>query len=147
MAFKSPEESFSATLHWRHNQNSSHMRLSKLLGGTLFTLDMDQTGATLVLDGNTYHDDNAQRMIYQLTGWLIPIAQLQQWVQGLSGPESRYKSIEKHPSGTLLKLQSNNGWQVSYQNYQTVGTLSLPENLSIKRNGLRIKLRINDWYI
>lgn len=147
MAFKSPEESFSATLDWHHLDNVSNVRLSKLLGGTLLTMNLDGTGASLTMDDKQYRDRDAERLLYELTGWLIPINEMHQWVQGFAPETSEYQSIEKNPNGTIKSMQSHAGWQVSYQRYQQVGQLLLPSDLTIKREKLRIKLRINDWSI
>lgn len=147
MAFKGPEDSFSATLDWQRRDGRSVIRLSKLLGGTLFVLETGAQGSVLTMDGETWHDTDAQRMLYHLTGWLIPVRQLHQWIQGLPGDTKNHRNITYNPDGTLNSLITRNGWQVSYQDYMAAGNLILPKSLTVKRNQLRIKLRIHDWQI
>lgn len=147
MAFKSPEENFSATLDWHYSARESHLRLSKLLGGTLFEMRINKDAAQLEIDGETYYDSDPQRLLFELTGWLIPIEQMHLWTQGIIDKKQYHPTVNRKDNGQLLDFTSADGWQVTYKSYKQQDALQLPENIIIQRDSLRIRLRINEWAI
>lgn len=146
IAFKSPEEKFSASMTWQQNNQDYLLRLSKLIGGTLLTMQKSGERVLLEVDDNTFTDTNAERLIYQNTGWIIPVEDLKFWVSGRLNPDgSAVKSQQRDDNGRLWSFTSDNGWRVKYQNYKVFSGTALPHNILLSKNKLQLKIRITNW--
>lgn len=146
MAFKSPEEKFSATLNWQQAPDQSEFRLSKLIGGTLMLLKEQPGGANLEIDDEIYWDTDASALLNRITGWEIPVNDIRFWITGRLNPNNNGKSnVKKDDTGRIWHIDSPDGWQIHYKNYKIFNGRSLPYNVVIKKQEIELKLRVNDW--
>ncbi len=153
MAIRNQQEAVSATLIWKNDDDKFHFRLTNLLGITLADLRVDNQGATLVADGETYHDTDAGRLVEEVTGLPIPLNDLLVWIKGLPQPGDRYELNDKGLVSALWPAcDTCNGWQVSYANFgeETVSNASvwLPHNIVMTRAqqpDILLKIRITQW--
>lgn len=146
IAFKSPEDKFSASLHWQQQQLDYQLRLSKLIGGTLLYMEQINSKVLLKVDDNTFVDINAERLIYEKTGWQIPVADFKYWISGRLNPDSiAVSELKRDDNGRIWSFTSATGWRVKYQNYKVFSGMALPHNLVLINGELQLKLRINDW--
>lgn len=82
-------------------------------------------------------------MIEQL-GWYVPVEGLKYWVKAIAIPNIEYKS--KLNQNNLLDTLEQNGWDISYRNYQFVDSkYPLPSKIRMSRDGLIIKIVIKSW--
>lgn len=146
IAFKTPEDKFSASMQWQQNQEDYQLRLSKLIGGTLLLLESQNDSVVLEFDGKTYQDYNAERLLWRVTGWTLPVADFKYWIAGTLNPQSPPPSaLKQDETSRLWAFTSADNWQVQYKNYKVFSGRAMPHNLTIKKDGIELKLRVSDW--
>ena len=149
LAIKHPDQSLSANLRWQTQQPDFEFRLSNFLGITLVDMQNTRDGAVLEADGEIYTDPSASLLLYQMTGWDIPVNQLLSWIKGVPKTGDIYQ-LDEHGLVSELKpaCQQCAGWIVSYSRYQQVDDVWLPHALTLT-NPLQpdhsIKIRIYKW--
>ncbi len=93
-------------------------------------------------DGTQFLADPEAWMLANL-GWSIPISDLRHWTLGLPAP-GPLQNLSTDAEGQLLGLQQN-GWNIRYDSYQTVGQLQLPRKLEARTDQARLRLLIDQW--
>ncbi len=133
----------SARLNWQQRGDDYDLILTSLIGTTIMELHRRQ-GRTEIVDdqGIRHSDSDSEALVYRLTGWPIPIAQLPTWIKGLPGNASYQLAAD----GRLESLQDHQ-WQIHYQNYARNRLWLLPTALTLQGPQTTIKLRINEWQI
>jgi outer membrane lipoprotein LolB len=106
-------------------------------------IDGAATGVSVrTRDGVQYLADPAAWMQANL-GWSIPIDDLRHWALGLPAP-GPVGNFSLDANNQLLNLQQN-GWNIRYDSYQTVGQLDLPRKLEARTDQARLRLLIDQW--
>ncbi|AWL11499.1 Outer-membrane lipoprotein LolB [Saliniradius amylolyticus] len=142
LAYRGPEERFSANLNWQQWGPDYRFRLSTFIGTSLMDMQRRGKSVALTLDEQTYRHRHAGTLLENLTGWPIPVEQLPHWIKG-----SSMGAIERQISdnGLLQRLQSSTDWQVTYDDYRQLGDYVLPYSLRLTHQNHLIKIRINQW--
>ncbi|CAG9296291.1 lipoprotein insertase outer membrane protein LolB [Celerinatantimonas diazotrophica] len=143
IAFITPKIRRRADLFWQHRKTSDQLILTGPFGQQLLTAMITPQGATIVADGKTYRGPDSSQLIYQLTGWQLPINRLPAWLIGL--PNSA--DYQLNAQNRLGKVTSNDGWILSYQGYMQVGNYVLPQKLNATSANTRLKLIIDNWKV
>ncbi|WP_245560575.1 lipoprotein insertase outer membrane protein LolB [Colwellia piezophila] len=151
IAFIETNNRNSASLNWQvdENNNSQRLSLTSYLGINVLQLNSKGNNHTLKVDGKTYQGNDLAALTYSLTGLILPTKALSFWLKGIAYQESdiiSYDEITQLPK-TLSSHYNNELWQVSYSRYQQVANYSLATKISIKKEGLLIKIAINEWSI
>ncbi|MFT7053149.1 MAG: outer membrane lipoprotein LolB [Psychromonas sp.] len=148
VAIITPEKRHSLNIYWQQSGENFHITLSSFLGSTILDVKKTALGTQIIDDqGKIYVGKNAQTLITQLSGIELPIDVLQQWIKG-------------NPSGALYQLDENNqlvsltgeddkndSWSIDYKDYKRVQKTSLPHQLQLRRQDLRIKFAIRKWLL
>jgi outer membrane lipoprotein LolB len=136
----------SAYVNWQQRGQEMEFKLTNLLGINLATLNYNNTLATLQADGKTYSDPSASYLIYQITGWDVPILPLGSWIKGAASTDGREyyglannfnlqdktnntkltapkrQLITRFENGLIKQLipkcSGCDAWQIDYQDYQ-----------------------------
>ena len=95
LALREPEKSMSANLRWQVSDPLFTFRLSNFLGVTLVDMEQSLDGARLEADDEIYTDPSATALLYQTTGWDIPLDQLLSWVKGVPRAGDKYSLNDK----------------------------------------------------
>jgi outer membrane lipoprotein LolB len=88
--------------------------------------------------------ENAQQLLHQRIGWLLPIESLEHWVLGRPDPgaDSKY---DIDPDGRLVRL-SQFGWTVEYKSYLTATPgYELPRKIFARNENIGLRLVIDQW--
>tara|TARA_B100000519_G_scaffold37586_2_gene27438 strand:- start:5397 stop:5999 length:603 start_codon:yes stop_codon:yes gene_type:complete len=149
LALREPEKSVSANLRWQVSDPLFTFRLSNFLGVTLVDMEQTADGARLEADDEVYTDPSATALLYQTTGWDIPLDQLLSWVKGVPRAGDEYTLND---NGLLKQLMPGclqcAGWQVDYAQYGQVDEVFLPHNIKLTNTAQPeqwIKIRISQW--
>ncbi|GIU43947.1 lipoprotein insertase outer membrane protein LolB [Shewanella colwelliana] len=146
LAVRTSDDKFSTNLYWLHTQASNELRLTTMLGTTVMSLTSDSTGSTLELDGKTYHDADAERLLKRLTGWSIPVATLPLWITGQISPSDELLSQDEQLRPISARsTNSPSPWQVTFNSWQVQSGAQLPRLLQLSRDDVRLKIQINQW--
>lgn len=151
IGLRSQSRSGSATLLWDETPASRKLRLLGPLGGGTIHLQQDNSGVTLQdSKGKRWQAENAAELIYQVTGWQIPVSALRWWVLGLTEPGSDAEySLDESQHLVSVRQQ---GWQVTLGQYNQFGEYQLPTNIVLENESgpedeqyVRARLIIKDW--
>jgi len=151
LAFIQAKKRESANIFWHiDNANQSQqLALTSYLGINVLSLSSKDGVHTLEVDGESYQSLDLEQLIYELTELTLPIKAMHYWVKGLRYSETddiEYDPIGQNPS-LLTSFYNGLLWQISYADYQMVNGYPLAKKITIKQNGLTIKIRINKWTI
>ncbi|MDR0807398.1 MAG: lipoprotein insertase outer membrane protein LolB [Enterobacteriaceae bacterium] len=122
--------------------------LTNPLGNTVMELNVQPNLAQLTDDkGQHYVSDDAEKMIQELTGMMIPLNNMRLWMLGLPADA---KNFTLSPEARLQKISLKQGgqdWTVEYRSYDTKIQPPLPSHLEIVHDEERIKLKMDDWIL
>lgn len=142
----SPEGRDSVNINWQQSTDNFHIILTAALG--ISVLDINKTDEnTVIIDGETYQSEDLDMLITELSGMVLPIEELQQWIKGNPSGAS-YQLDENKQLVSLLGGQQSTGlWLISYSDFRYVNNINLPHNLQLTRGDLRLKFKISRWEI
>lgn len=141
LAIITAKEKGSARLNWQQNGDDYRLNLTSIIGTHILELTRHDGRLTLTdRDGQTHQSQNAAELVYQLTGWELPVDGLPLWIKGLPG-EARYTL---NPDKSLASV-TDGLWQIDYQQYRDQDGYRLPHQIALQGEGTRIKLQINEW--
>ncbi|WP_347254807.1 lipoprotein insertase outer membrane protein LolB [Leminorella grimontii] len=146
-AYLTDSQKLYARFFWQQQTPEQYrLVLTNPLGNTVMELNVQPGMVQLVDDkGQRYVSDNAEKMIFELTGMTIPLENMRQWMIGLPADA---KDLTFTPEGQLKKItldQNGQRWTVEYRNYDTKAQPALPGLIEISHGDERIKLKMDDW--
>jgi outer membrane lipoprotein LolB len=86
-----------------------------------------------------------EQLMQRNLGWSLPVPSLWYWARGLPAPGPN-QGIKYDQYGHLVYLQQN-GWRVSYQGYQTVNGVDLPQIVELHRGDISARIVFKQWAI
>jgi outer membrane lipoprotein LolB len=148
LGFKNPERKQSADFRWQQTQQQYQLNLNSIIGTSLLNMKGDEKGATLTTDDKTYQNSDPSYLIWQVTGWQIPVEKLRFWIKGQHRSKDKVKTSEQGWINQLQPICDNcKNWLINYDNYKLVNNVWLPHKVvlhnSVDNNQLLI--RINEW--
>ncbi|WP_025819244.1 lipoprotein insertase outer membrane protein LolB [Shewanella marina] len=145
IAIKTPDDNVSTNLYWLHSPQNNQLKLITMLGTTALSLTDNQQGASLDVDGHTYHNKDAQQLLNQVSGWDIPLTELPMWVTGQATANDHI--ISRNQQGQIKQLQSDDPlpWHIDYRSWQQQSGATIPRLMIIRRGQLQIKIQVNQW--
>jgi outer membrane lipoprotein LolB len=130
VALRSAHDGGQASLHWVRAADQQVIDLRGPLGRGLVRLSQDAQGATLLDDNQrTYTAGNAEALLFETTGWHIPLDGLPYWVRGVPIPGAPLR-LQLDDYGRLAVLWQS-GWEVRFLAYTRVGVHDLPSRLTL----------------
>lgn len=141
----SSELDLRADLRWRQSPGGVFdMRLSGPFGAGAVELHGDANGGVQIKtpEGTQYTRD-PEGWIRTRYGWTLPIRGLRYWALGVPAPGSQAQWT-LDPKGRAATL-TQNGWQISYPDYQAAGRIDLPRRFDASNGQLRLKLIVDRW--
>lgn len=94
------------------------------------------------LEDGPWEGVDAQALLWQATGWLIPIDALTAWVRGIRADSPA--QMEFAPDGLPAEL-TQAGWTVSYRDWDRRREPAMPVRVFASRGSDRVRLQIDDW--
>jgi outer membrane lipoprotein LolB len=98
---------------------------------------------TLWKSNGNYTAPTPEQLMQQQLGWYLPISNMYYWVRGLPAAGIPAKQFYDHYGHLALLRQQ--GWQIQFQAFQTVGNVDLPRQIMMENDQLRIKLVVKQW--
>ncbi len=130
VALRSANDGGQASLRWEHTPVGQTIDLSGPLGRGLVRLQQDERGVRL-LDGaqQVTTAENAEALLFNATGWHIPLEGLHYWIRGVPVPGVP-QHLELDDQGRLAVLWQS-GWEVRFLSYTRFGDHDLPNRLTL----------------
>jgi outer membrane lipoprotein LolB len=137
------DKSYSGRLSWQHAGVNNELLLTSPFGQGLAEITTSANGARLTTsDGKTYSAADAETLTQQVLGYLLPLAQLTEWVRGQVLDADVISERDVH--GRPLRLRHKD-WSIDY-GYGSDDPQALPDRIFAERaGGLELRLRIDEW--
>jgi outer membrane lipoprotein LolB len=150
LGFKTPEKKpQSANFRWQQTLQTYQLNLFvPIIATSLLTMKGDKNGVTLITDDNIYQDSDPSRLIWQETGWQIPVEKLRFWIKGQHQNNDHVITSEQGWVSQLQPICNNcENWLINYDNYKLVNKIWLPHKVVLKNslNNSQLLIRINTW--
>ncbi len=141
MAIITSQQKGSARIFWQQQGDDYHLSLTSLVGTHILDVSAKEGQITL-LDpmGRRHKSQDAPGLIYQLTGWHIPLTQLATWVKGIPGQAQ----FELNPDNSVARVREGD-WQITYSDYRDQQGYRLPHILLMTGKDTHLKLQVNQW--
>lgn len=137
-------DGWSASLRWQQQGDSYDILLSGAFGQGAVRIHGDATAAVLEsADQPPRIAADPEALMDEALGWHVPVSGLKYWLTGRPAPqESDLQVVDG--LGHLSRLQQL-GWEVSYNRYDHVDGVTLPDKLEMSNSRLRVRLVIDQW--
>jgi outer membrane lipoprotein LolB len=151
VSVKEGRDGFSGGVQWRHLQDSDQILLLSPIGQAVGQIERTADGVSLITaEQEHYYADNVEELTERVLGWRLPLSGLQYWVQGTNSPDTP-SEIDLDIAGRVAAVRQN-GWEITYAGYSPVVAAETPQSeaararlLTLNRDGLRIRLVIDEW--
>lgn len=145
IAIQKEKQGWTASFHWRQDQQDYLLRVFAPLGRGSYQISGDADGAVMQTANNSIvHADDPETLLREKLGWNIPLSALKYWVRGLPEPGKKNVSLLLDEKGRLAEL-SQSGWLVRFSRYIRSGEYELPAKISMQNNNMKVRLVIKDW--
>jgi outer membrane lipoprotein LolB len=144
LALRSDARSESARITWEQKLLNSRLQLSGPLG--VNNTVMESNGHTLTVyqgEQATRIDISTPEAVERNTGWRLPLGALPHWLKGVPAPN--YPVFDIQSDNQLLQNFRQDGWQVSYTQYQEFAGYTLPTRMDITQDDTRVRVLIRHW--
>jgi outer membrane lipoprotein LolB len=133
-------QGWQASLSWRQLDTTAELHLAGPLGVGATSLRFGPQG--LSVDGTAPRDDIGEALQARL-GVALPLASLRYWLLGVPDPGSDAVVTRNDADRASRMVQA--GWTIDIGRYMAVAGDSLPAQLSLQRDAVRVKLAIDRW--
>lgn len=129
---------------WTQEAETFRLRVSGPLGQGGFLLSGNERSVQL-LDAaqQTYVAPDADTLLTDVTGWILPVSGMRYWVRGIPDPAMQFEA-EVNAEGRLEQL-SQAGWIIRYTGYHTTGDGRWPARLALVRDDVSVRMVIDQW--
>lgn len=138
------EHALHGSFEWQQARQVTRVTLRSPLGQIVAVIEVSPQGATLTKAGEVTHSAaDVDALTAQVLGWPLPVAHLQDWLQGFVRDGSgQLQSVQ--PEGTQ-RLRTVDGWQLQVAGWQINSALVHPKRIDLERDteeAGRVALRI-----
>ena len=99
------------------------------------------------VDGGPRQGADAGQLLFETTGWEIPVQALAYWIRGQAAPTLAPARLAYGADGQLSQLQQG-GWTIDFTAWQPPaadGTPALPARIEAQRGDARVRLIVDTW--
>jgi outer membrane lipoprotein LolB len=133
----------SGRIEWTQDGEDFDVRLSAPVTRQSWRLRRTQGVARLEgLEGGVREGADAEGLLYEATGWRLPVADMAAWVRGARGASSP-ATVESDANGLPRRIRQD-GWQVDYPAW-TTDAPPLPARVDATQGAARVRLAIESW--
>lgn len=148
MAVSDGQEGAQLALTWWARAGVNDIQVRTSLGGPRWQLVYgDGLARFSGTDVVAQTGSDVEALLFEATGWPLPIERLRYWLWGLAAPND--EGILRGQDGQLISLQAQ-GWWVALSDYRPVsvdsdGWVMLPGEIELHRPPYRIRVVTERW--
>ena len=133
----------SGRIEWSQHGSDFDIRLSAPITRQSWRLVRQGAQVRLEgLDGGTREGDDAQALLQQAVGWVVPVDALAAWARGSRAGLGA--TLEFGADG-LPAFLSEQGWAVEYRAWTPGSAPALPKKVFANQGASRVKLQVDHW--
>ena len=137
----------SGRIEWHQDGQRFEVALSAPITRQSWRLSGDPGVARLEgLGSGPREGTDAETLLRDATGWVIPVAALASWVRGAADPGLSPATLQFGADGHLARLQQV-GWTIDYADWQPQPALGidLPHRLNVSQGNAKVRLVVDQW--
>lgn len=139
-------QGFNAGLRWTQSAAVTHLALTGPLGAGGVEVTADGDDLSVVTSSGKHLDAaEARTELADKLGFEPPLTSLRYWVLGVPDPDAP-ASVRLDSQQRLTQL-TQNGWQVDYSAYMSVGAEWLPRLMTLRRENVRVRMVVDGWQL
>ncbi|MGD8594066.1 MAG: lipoprotein insertase outer membrane protein LolB [Gammaproteobacteria bacterium] len=148
LSLKTHNEAWTGKVRWRQSGEEFRLHFNSPTGqGAVQLMSNPQFGVEMrAAEGGVFYADDAETLLYDHTGWRLPVSGLRLWVMGLPDGNREISQLRFDEIGRIQLLEQYH-WQIQYLQYQQVGALDLPRKISLQNDKLDLRIVIDQWEI
>lgn len=140
------KQGFNAGLRWQQSGAVTSLALTGPLGAGGVQVTADGGNLSVVTsNGKHLGDSEARAELQDKLGFEPPLASLRYWVLGVPDPAAPV-SVQLDSQQRLTSL-TQGGWQIDYGSYMSVGAEWLPRLMTLRREGVRVRVVVDGWQL
>ncbi len=133
----------SGRIDWTQHGSDFDIRLSAPITRQSWRLSKQGSLVRLEgLDGGPREGTDAQTLLQQAVGWVVPVDALSAWVRGARGTAP---SILQFDTVGLPSLLDQHGWAVEYRTWTTDTQPPLPKKIFAAQGASHVRLQVDRW--
>ncbi|MEO1888760.1 MAG: lipoprotein insertase outer membrane protein LolB [Cycloclasticus sp.] len=142
LSVRNKKESWLTSLSWKHKDSINQLTLSTSLGGIVAKLAYSKERVWVSdSDGNMHEASGAD--LQSMFGYSPPLRHLHFWITGVPSPNLM---IENEISDSLgVHSFKQDGWDVKLERFSLFADVVLPARVTLFKDGLKIKLVVDEW--
>ncbi|WP_062266980.1 lipoprotein insertase outer membrane protein LolB [Endozoicomonas arenosclerae] len=145
MGLRVPGQSGSLSLEWQQSTARYRIYLDGPLGQSVAKIEGTEDHVELEASGQKYQGRNPEALLFELTGWDLPVSLLRYWVVGLPSPHSQ-SNVQLNSQGYPERI-SQQGWQVEYLQYKDFAGITLPARIKVRQGEVQATLVAKSWQL
>lgn len=140
------KQGFNAGLRWTQTGASTSLALTGPLGAGGVQVTAEGGNLSVVTSsGKHLGDTEARAELQDKLGFEPPLTSLRYWVLGVPDPAAS-ASVQFDSQQRLTSL-AQDGWQIDYASYMPVGAEWLPRLMTLRREGVRVRMVVDGWQL
>lgn len=144
IAISDGKDGGSGRIDWRQHGSDFDIRLSAPVTRQSWRMVRADGRVRLEgLEGGTREGDDAQALLQQALGWVVPVDALAAWVRGMRA-DADDTQLQFGADGAPARLVER-GWTVDYPAWDASGTIALPKKVFANDGSDRVRLVVDHW--
>ena len=144
IAISDGKDGGSGRIDWKQHGSDFDIRLSAPVTRQSWRLVREGTSVRLEgLEGGTLEGTDAQALLYQALGWLVPVDALAAWARG-ARQNSDSAQLQFGADG-LPALLSEDDWSVEYRVWDAGADPPRPKKVFASQGDSRVRLSVDSW--
>jgi outer membrane lipoprotein LolB len=148
LSLKTAKDAWTGKVRWRQDGEQFRLHFSAPTGqGAVQLMSNPQFGVEMrTAKGAVQYADDAETLLYNHTGWRLPVSGLRLWVVGLPDGKEKISQLVFDDQGRIQTLAQYQ-WHIQYLQYQQADGHWLPRKIQLQNDKLNVRIVIDQWDI
>lgn len=146
ISVRTPDDSWSANLDWRHSGVEDRLALSGPLAQRAASIHYKERYISFdAADGSHAESSDPDALLLERLGFTVPLDALRYWMLGLPAVGQDFKvHSESNTQGALADFDQA-GWSLRYDGFMREGQWVVPRKMVIQGRGVVLKVIVDRW--
>jgi outer membrane lipoprotein LolB len=147
LSIKTGDDAWAGKLLWQQSRDEFRIHFNTPTGqGAVQLMSNPQFGVEMrPAQGGVYYADDAETLLYEHTGWKLPVSGMRFWIVGL--PVDQALGFIQFDAQSRIQRLEQSQWRIEYKGYQSVQAYELPRKITLENDQLKIRIVIDRWEV